>query len=66
MKTVIRTFEPDWAYQHPSRQADPYELIGIAVDHHGKELFVTVQDSPYIIAGALEAIACAIRRTWII
>lgn len=63
---IIRTYEPDYAYQHPSRQDDPIELIGLSVEHHDKEIKVEVQNSPYIVASALEAIACAIRRTWLL
>lgn len=66
MKTVIRTFDPDYAYLAQNQQNDPYELVGLAVEHHGKELCVLVQDSPYLIASALEAIAVAIRRTWLL
>lgn len=60
----IRTFIPDYAYLPSMRQNDPYELLGIAMEHDGKELYVHVKDDPYSVAGALEAIAGAIRRAY--
>lgn len=63
---IIRTFVPDYAYLPEVFQGDADELIGVHVELRGEEVDCLVRNDPYGLASALEGIAEAIRRKWLI
>lgn len=63
---IIRTFEPDYAYLPECMSYDAIEYVGIRAELRGEEVAVFVPDSPYLVASALESIAGAIRKKWLL